>query len=377
MADMMSVNAVPHVFKPILGFVKAELAINCVLVFLVLTTVSLRVLGRINGPGLGWDDYLVIFATPLGVGMLACQGLFAPIGNGYDLPDYPELAVNIPFILELTFCMQVIYVTLLASVKASMLCFFLRVFTTPFMQRAAIICLAFVGAWLVSYLAACIFLCNPVSAQWTAQGTCGAYIPMIQSLIVTNAVGDIVIMALPMKIIWSLQTRTTDKIGITSCFALGTACVICAVFRVIYISTVDLNSNITGTMPTTVFLFTLEPNLAILCVSIPMLRPFWVRYKERTRGASKLQEYSDEQTIGSKGMKNSGQRSKNVNTLTDTMNMTTWEMDDYNTQDTSKFDATGATYGDESGSEKNLTTSPQLPAKNAIAVETKWTVTRS
>ncbi|KAI1472651.1 uncharacterized protein F4812DRAFT_454466 [Daldinia caldariorum] len=373
----MSINAVPHVYMPILDFVRAEFIINIVVGVLVLITVGLRVLGRINGPGLGADDYLVIFATPLGIAMLVCQGLFAPVGNGYNLAEHPELALNISFILQLTFCMQIIYVTLLATVKASMLFFFLRVFTTPFMRKAAMICLAFVGAWMISYLCACIFICTPVHAQWTGLGQCGAYIHMIQSLIITNAIGDIVIMALPMKIIWGLQTRTTDKIGITSCFALGIACVICAIFRVIYISTVDLNSNITGTMPTTVFLFSLEPNVAILCVSIPMLRPFWVRYRERTRGASKLREYSDEQTIGSKGMKNSGQRSKNANTLTDTMNMTTWEMDDYNNQETNKFDGAGQTYADESGSEKNLTASPQQPGKNGIAVETKWTVTRN
>lgn len=76
---------------------------------------------------------------------------------------------------------------------------------------------------MVSYLAACIFLCTPISGQWTGIGKCGAYIPMIQSLIATNALGDLVIMALPMKTIWSLQTRTTDKIGIMSCFALGIA----------------------------------------------------------------------------------------------------------------------------------------------------------
>lgn len=119
--------------------------------------------------------------------------------------------------------MQVIYVTLLACVKGSMLCFFLRVFPTTFMQRASKLALVLVAMWIVSYLCACIFLCNPVSAQWTGLGTCGHYIPMIQSLIATNAVGDLVIMALPMHSIWSLQTRRADKIGITSCFALGFA----------------------------------------------------------------------------------------------------------------------------------------------------------
>ncbi len=153
-----------------------------------------------------------------------------------------------------------------------------------------------------------------------------------------------------------------------------TSCVICAVFRLIYISTVDLNVNITGTMPPTVFLFTLEPNLAILCVSIPMLRPFWIRHKERTRGASKLQEFSEEQTIGSRPNR-SKQRSKG-GSGNDTENLSTWEMDDYHHNDRSKFDAAvTTTYGDESGSEKNLTM-PSKGSGNVIAVETQWTVTR-
>ena len=119
--------------------------------------------------------------------------------------------------------MQIIYVTLLAAVKASMLCFFIRVFVTPFMQRASKITLVFVVMWTLAYLGSCIFLCHPIEAQWTGIGKCGAYIPMIQSLIATNAIGDVIIMALPMHSIWSLNTRRTDKIGITSCFALGLA----------------------------------------------------------------------------------------------------------------------------------------------------------
>ncbi|KAI2471602.1 hypothetical protein F4781DRAFT_429289 [Annulohypoxylon bovei var. microspora] len=369
--------AVPAIYMPIKGFVRAELIINIIFVILVLFVIALRVIARLNGPGLGWDDRLILFATPLGVGMLVCQGLFAPVGNGYDLAEYPELAANIPFILQLTFCMQVIYVTLLTSVKASMLCFFLRVFVTNFMQRATRICLAFLGMWMVSYLGACIFLCNPVSGQWTGIGQCGAYMPMIQSLITTNAVGDIIIMALPMKTIWGLQTRTTDKIGIMSCFALGIACVICAIFRLIYISTVNLTTNITGTMPTTVFLFILEPNLAILCVSIPMLRPLYTRYRKRTRGASKLYEYSDEQSGGSRNKQPSCQKKKSGVVGTDTLNLTTWEMDDYHPQGAeTKFDTAVTTLGDESGSEKNLTAPSEVPM-HTIAVEKQWTVTHS
>lgn len=133
------------------------------------------------------------------------------------------MAANIPYILELTFGMQIVYTILLASVKASMLFFFIRVFVTPVMQLASKITLGFVVTWMVAYLGACIFLCNPISAQWTGLGKCGVYMPMIQSLIATNAIGDIIIMLLPMHSIWTLNTRRTDKVGITSCFALGLA----------------------------------------------------------------------------------------------------------------------------------------------------------
>ncbi|KAF4981155.1 hypothetical protein FZEAL_2989 [Fusarium zealandicum] len=343
----MTSTTAPLIYYPILGFVRAELIINCIIVLLVLCVVSLRILGRFRGPGIGWDDSLVIFATAL-----QCCAVKE----------------------SLTFGMQTIYVTLLASVKASMLCFFIRVFPTPFMQKTSKAALVFVGMWLISYLAACIFLCNPVSAQWTGLGKCGAYIPMIQSLIATNAIGDLVIMALPMHSIWQLQTRRTDKIGITSCFALGLACVVCAVFRLIYISTVDLNANVTGTMPTTIFLFILEPNLAILCVSIPMLRPFYAKYKKRM-GGSRLEEYSDERSAGYVDRSRTGQRS-HPGTHIRAENLSTWEMDDYRPADKLQSDYVVAGFADEASSEKNLTATSSKGQKDDIKVETQWTVTR-
>lgn len=106
------------------------------------------------------------------------------------------------------------------------------------------------------------------------------------------------------------DSRNTSFVLITCTFPTNMCrCIICAIFRLIYISTVDLNSNVTGTMPTTIFLFILEPNLAILCVSIPMLRPFYAKYKRRI-GGSRLHEYSDERSTGFKDRSRSGQVSK-------------------------------------------------------------------
>lgn len=62
-------------FEP-LPIVKAHLIINCVLALLTLLVVALRIWARfMSGAGLWWDDYLILFAVPQGIGMLIIQGL--------------------------------------------------------------------------------------------------------------------------------------------------------------------------------------------------------------------------------------------------------------------------------------------------------------
>lgn len=52
-----------QVNMPMLGYVKAQLIVNSVIVFLMLVVVTLRVVGRLMGPGLGWDDAFVVFCA--------------------------------------------------------------------------------------------------------------------------------------------------------------------------------------------------------------------------------------------------------------------------------------------------------------------------
>lgn len=54
-------------------------------------------------------------------------------------------------------------------------------------------------------------------------GKCGEYIPFIQSIIATNAAGDLIIMAMPMQSLWQLQKRTQEKLAIMLCFSLASA----------------------------------------------------------------------------------------------------------------------------------------------------------
>jgi hypothetical protein len=65
-----------YVVFPVLPIVKVHLIINCVLAFLMVSVVGLRLVARfMSGAGLWWDDYLILFAVPQGIGMLIIQGL--------------------------------------------------------------------------------------------------------------------------------------------------------------------------------------------------------------------------------------------------------------------------------------------------------------
>lgn len=65
-----------YVEFPVLPIVKVHLIINSVLALLTVVVVGLRLASRfISGAGLWWDDYLIIFALPQGLGMLIIQGL--------------------------------------------------------------------------------------------------------------------------------------------------------------------------------------------------------------------------------------------------------------------------------------------------------------
>jgi hypothetical protein len=158
-----------------------------------------------------------------------------------------------------------------------------------------------------------------------------------------------------------------------------TRCIVIAVFRVIYIARVDLATDILGTMPPTIFLFTLEPNLAILCVSIPMLRPLYSRWRHRSN-SSRLP--AEGRSGGSDGLRTIGMiSSTNKSAVKKEMGTyavnSTWEMDDYHydvshsaRDSTNAHTAAAAAAGDcDTGSEKSLAKRAEGPAGGRITAD--------
>ncbi|KAK7955772.1 uncharacterized protein PG986_004994 [Apiospora aurea] len=284
--------------------VKAPLAINCTILFLVSIVVGMRIWTRVRGVGLGLDDGLAVVATILGILCLGLQGFFATIGMGYDAipfsPDYEQLITNSNLILKILFGFDMLYVHALALTQTSVLLFYLRVFgRAPGGPRRAVqALLGVVAAWAVAFSLALAFICHPLPFRWAPTipgGACGSQPAMYAMLIVTNVLLDLVIMLLPMYIVWSLKMRGPEKIGLMACFALGLAVVIASCVRLTTVLNNDGNRDnpshnpTGGALSTNVFLCVFEVLLGLLCISLPTLGPLYLRLTSRfLRTSSRL-----------------------------------------------------------------------------------------
>jgi hypothetical protein len=205
----------------------------------------------------------------------------------------------------MTFAFTLIYLWTLACLKLSQLCLYSRVFSLH-LRYWIWLGTGVVIMWAIAFTFSFIFLCSPIKQQWSLErlGHCIDQILVLKSLILTNIFTDVFIFVLPIRSVWKLQMRKTEKVAVISCFALGAAyvshlasqcplslllattisdnthrCVIVGIARFWLIFVIDLIGNLTGTSLTTFMLCSIELMLAGLCVNIPMLRPFYLRWR--------------------------------------------------------------------------------------------------
>ncbi|ROV93803.1 hypothetical protein VMCG_08794 [Cytospora schulzeri] len=270
-----------RVIFPMPEDVRAYIIANCVVQFVVVLVVAGRMVSRrIRRVRLSWDDYLIIAAVPQSLCLLILQGTTSTLGSGYHLSA--AIMPHLETILKLNFAFEFVYLAALSTIKMSILSFYLRLFSPGTrMHRLTQLAMFVVGMWVCMHAEAAFMICQPVRLNWdvTAEGACGDQIKLFESIIITNIIVDSAIWSMPLYPVWHLQVKKSDKVGLTACFLIGLAVITAAVARVIYVTSVDIANDITGTMALTVFLATFEPNLAIICACIPMLRPLWVKFR--------------------------------------------------------------------------------------------------
>lgn len=152
--------------------------------------------------------------------------------------------------MQITFIFTLIYIWCLAALKLSQLALYHRVFALQ-LRTAVYIVGAIVIAWAFVFNFIFIFLCDPISQQWTVKrvGHCMDQMLLLKFLILTNMATDLMIVVLPIRPVWQLQMRKTEKMAVLACFGLGLACVFISIARFVLIYAIGRSALSFSTKP--------------------------------------------------------------------------------------------------------------------------------
>ncbi|KAJ0132342.1 FAD-linked oxidoreductase ZEB1 [Fusarium oxysporum f. sp. albedinis] len=235
----------------------------------------------------GADDYLVVVAlvfqiiysafvtagTKYGLGRK-----FADIGN----PDAYFRAV------ELEIYSQVAGLMVIGLGKCAVGIFLLRIVRNKFQK-------AFIWAFLAGTVFITLFSsivvvvqCDPVQRTWDRRvpGTCWIDFSKV-GLTVGSwfVVADFCFAILPWFVIWELNMKRKEKITVACGLSLGIFAGICGIVRTVALNGLNASEYIYDTVDMLIWSAT-ESTVTIMCSSIPVLRPLYVRFRYGSSGDS-------------------------------------------------------------------------------------------
>ncbi|KAK3686129.1 hypothetical protein B0T22DRAFT_538324 [Podospora appendiculata] len=254
--------------------------VNCVFTSLAFIFVCMRLGTRtLLLKNIGIDDYLITGAMVSSIGFLAIMMLQIKAGLGRQV-TFPEL----PGFLYALWATVPVYSFCLVLIKLSITVQLYRVLRTPKMQkflRVYLICITVSGLWTVL---STVFNCWPVEYYWNfATGMAGSCMDK-SAITFTNAglniFTDVILIAVPIPLLWRLQIPRRQKIVLMCLFGVGTFTCIISVVRLQALYQISIappaEQSIQGV---NIAIWSgLEINVAIMCASVPALKPLVVKF---------------------------------------------------------------------------------------------------
>lgn len=197
----------------------------------------------------GVDDWIMVTVAVMNVAFIVIGNYSAMLGFGRDTwyvnPNDLTFALKVSaavciyrFVasrrvrltgrLKLFYISESLYLTLLGLTKVSVIFFYLRIFPNPRFRVFCWVVMCWVLVSTTTFVILQIFQCTPISAIWRSWE--GNY-PMPYHCFDVNALvyaaagfsiaQDIVILAMPLPLLLSLNTKWRRKFGIVIMFSLG------------------------------------------------------------------------------------------------------------------------------------------------------------
>ncbi|KAK4159309.1 hypothetical protein QBC43DRAFT_222264 [Cladorrhinum sp. PSN259] len=249
---------------------------------IVTITVLLRVVTRIKRRvPLGLDDWLILSALLPTWGMYIVAVLLVKLG-GLGKPLAVNMAIDPNRIMvyhKVLFAGELIYATALALTKLSVLAMYRRCFPTKIMKVGWFGLGGITVAWWLAVCISTIFQCTPVRKVFDPARVQGHCIDIIQSFLgnsIPNILTDVVIFFLPTYEVLKLHIPRHQRVALAAVFLLGAGVIFGSSYRLhvtIVLARKGPTADLTVVMCEPMLWAVLEPQLAVICASLPTLRP--------------------------------------------------------------------------------------------------------
>ncbi|KAJ4387564.1 hypothetical protein N0V93_008159 [Gnomoniopsis smithogilvyi] len=219
----------------------------------------------------GVDDWLIIAGLLVSI---ASGGLNASMLYG----DFGSSAIASPatttVIMKTLIAWEIVYTTAVALIKASILCFYLRLFPSRRFRVTTYVVGSTVAAWWIACVIIAIFQCEPIYKFWTPEtpGTCMKMKTVFTINAVPNVVQDLIILIMPVDQIWGLQATRAQKVRLYVTFGIGGFVLIASVYRFRPIMEYNFEGG-TKTLAIACSWSVVETAAGVICACLPTLRP--------------------------------------------------------------------------------------------------------
>ncbi|KAM0328160.1 hypothetical protein ACHAQA_005567 [Verticillium albo-atrum] len=194
---------------------------------------------------------------------------------GFGLHFWNVNPFNAPTILQIFWTAQMFYIMIQVTAKVSILILYWRIFTARWFRIAIWCSVTFLVTHGLLFLLLIIFQCTPVPGIWdksldakclnvTAIGWAGAVFSILE---------DIFILVLPISEVRKLQLTLKKRIAVCLMFGVGSFACVTSMVRLKYMITFANSVDSTWDNVDIVIWSIIEVTCAIICGSLPTLRP--------------------------------------------------------------------------------------------------------
>ncbi|KAI0190173.1 hypothetical protein EV127DRAFT_495319 [Xylaria flabelliformis] len=223
--------------------------------------------------GLHADDWLILLTLVSYIGgqSAVLWGLFDGTG-GREIQEIQAELLSHPSQKTSLFIGVTIVYFVLWTAKISICLFYRRVFPTPSFRRLSLLVMGIATAWFIGTEVANLAICVPIDIFWHRMkpGRCLNFNLFYLINGIAETIIDIVILALPVRAVFSVQIPTRTKFLVSGIFLLGGFVIVTNILRIYYSYQPDAqyitftNSEIWTNVHITT---------AILCACLPTYKP--------------------------------------------------------------------------------------------------------